>query len=390
MAALTSRERVVRALNHQETDRVPIDIGGISNLTTLHRDAYKNLKNYLNYEHETVLTSMLSQSVLPDEFLRKRFKADCYPIYTTGPSKLELQIHTENDGSTWYKDEWGIKWKCPQDGLYYDPVEPPLKDCTLGDIENYPWPDPKDTARLTGIKEKAKDVYENTDYCLVMNGPLYGGIYVPCQWLMGYEDFFIKMIAEPAVVEAMLEKVVEYHLGQWELILNEVGKYVQVAVMSDDLGTQQHPIMSPKMYRQFIKPLQAKVAAFIKSRADVKIVYHCDGAIRDFLPDFIDVGFDAWNPIQVSANGMDDTAWLKKEYGDKLCFWGGSCDSQNILSRKTPQEIRAEVQRRVNDLAPGGGLVLSSIHNIQRDVPPENIVAFYDALYEFGTSFYNK
>ena len=164
----------------------------------------------------------------------------------------------------------------------------------------------------------------------------------------------------------------------------------QVAVMSDDLGTQQYPIMSPKMYRHFIKPLQARVASFIKSRADVKIVYHCDGAIREFLPDFIDVGFDAWNPIQVSANGMDDTAWLKKEYGDKLCFWGASCDSQNILSRKTPQEIRAEVQRRVNDLASGGGFVLSSIHNIQRDVPPENIVAFYDALYEFGTSFYRK
>jgi uroporphyrinogen decarboxylase len=160
--------------------------------------------------------------------------------------------------------------------------------------------------------------------------------------------------------------------------------------MSDDLGTQTYPIMNPRKYREMVKPYQKRIADFIKSKADVKIVYHCDGAIYTFLPDFIDIGFDALNPVQVTADGMDDTAKLKWEFGDKLAFWGAGCDSQGVLSQKSPQEVRDEVARRVGDLAAGGGLVLASIHNIQRDVPAENMVAFYDALYEFGSAAYRK
>ncbi|MDD2475800.1 MAG: uroporphyrinogen decarboxylase family protein [Dysgonamonadaceae bacterium] len=389
MAKLTSRERIIRTLNHQEPDRVPIDIGGISTLTTLHRDAYSKLKDYLGYKNDQVtITSKMSQSVLPDEYIRQRFKADCYPLYTTGP-RPEWIMHKEEDGSTWYKDEWGVKWWCPVGGLYFDPVGYPLKGCSIEDLEKYPWPDPRDRRYVEGLKDKAKDLYENTDYALVLSGPFYGGIYVPCQWLIGYEDFFLQMMMNPEFIQALLDRIVEYHLCQWDIILGEVGKYVQVVLLSDDLGTQQYPIMRPQLYRELIKPAQAKVTNFIKSKADVKIVYHCDGAIREFIPDFIELGFDAWNPIQVSADGMNDTAWLKKEYGDRICFWGGGCDSRTVLS-KSPKEIREEVRMRVNDLAPGGGLILSSIHNIQRDIPAENVVALYDAFYEFGSKFYKS
>lgn len=388
MVELKSRERVMRALNHQEADRVPIDIGGMSNLTTLHRNSYKKLQKHFGQNDKLVITSSLSQSVLPGEWVRKRFKADCYPLYITGPTKEQLNPNVDKDGAKWYMDEWGVKWKCPVGGLYFDPVEPPLQDCTLEDIEKYAWPDPNDRSKLFGLKDKAKDLYENTDYALVMGGPLYGGIYVPCQYLLGYEEFFIKLLTEPEIVEAVMEKIVEYHIGQWNLILDEVGKYIQVVVLGDDLGTQNAPIMNPKVYREIIKPAQKKVANFIKSKADVKIIYHCDGSIREFLPDFVDIGFDAWNPIQVSAAGMDDTAYLKDKFGKDICFWGGSCDSQTVLSVKTPEDVREEVKRRVNDLAPGGGLVLSSIHNIQEDVPVENIIALYDAFYEFGSKIY--
>lgn len=387
MAKLTSRERIIRALNHQEPDRVPIDIGGISTLTTLHRDAYSKLKEYIGYKNDQItITSKMSQSVLPDEYIRQRFKADCYPLYTTGP-RPEWVMHKEADGSTWYKDEWGVKWWCPSGGLYFDPVEHPLKGCAIEDLDKYPWPDPRDRRYVEGLKDKAKDLYENTDYAIVLSGPFYGGIYVPCQWLIGYEDFFLQMMMNPELIQVLLDRIVEYHLCQWDIILDEVGKYVQVVLLSDDLGTQQYPIMRPQLYRELIKPAQAKVANFIKSKADVKIVYHCDGAIREFIPDFIELGFDAWNPIQVSADGMNDTAWLKKEYGDRICFWGGGCDSRTVLS-KSPEEIREEVRMRVNDLAPGGGLILSSIHNIQRDIPAENVMALYDAFYEFGSKFY--
>lgn len=389
MEKMTSRERVRRALNHQEADRVPIDIGGISMLTTMHRDAYVNLKKFLGYHNDQVTISyMPSQSVLPDEFIRQRFHADCFPLWLNGASNWKMNLQKDADGSTWYVDEWGIKWKCPDQGLYFDPVGTPLKDCTLEDIDRYPWPDPRDPGRVAGLKQKAKEMYENTNYSLVMNGALGNGVYVPVQWLIGYEDFFVNMMLKPDIVKALLEKIVDYQIAQWDVILDQVGNYVDVVVLSDDLGTQHHPIMNPKKYREIIKPAQVKIAKFIKSKADVKIVYHCDGAIYDFLPDMVEIGFDAWNPVQVTADGMDDTARLKREFGDKLTFWGAGCDSQFILPRKSPAEIREEVRRRVNDLAAGGGLILSSIHTIQRDVPAENIVAFYDALYEFGSACY--
>lgn len=390
MASLTSRERVLRALNHKEADRVPIDIGGMSNLTTLHRDAYKKIQKFMGHNDEIVITSSLSQSVLPGEWLRKRFRCDCYPLYTTGPTIKELNPNIDKNGASWFIDEWGIKWKCPLGGLYYDSVEPPLNDCTLKDIEKFPWPDPNDRSRIIGLRDKARDIYENTEYAIVMGGPLYGGMYVPCQQLLGYENYFVSLLAEPEIAQAVMEKVFLYEKSQWNLILNEAGKYIQVVVLSDDLGTHSMPIMSPSLYREMIKPYQKKLVNFIKSKADVKIVYHCDGSIREFIPDFIDIGFDAWNPIQVSADGMDDTAFIKRQYGDKLCFWGGSCDIQSVLPNKGPKEIREEVKRRVYDLAPNGGLILSSIHNIQGDVPLENIVALYDAFYEFGSKIYNR
>ena len=389
MSELTSRERVMKALNHEEADRVPIDIGGIYNLTTLHRDAYTRLMDYLGYDYDEVEIAYFNpQSVIVDERIRQRFKSDCYPVCVDGPADWEFELHEEDDGSAWYRDEFGIKWKTS--GLYFDPVEPPLKDCTVEDIEGFDWPDPQDPSRIAGLKEEVKRLYEETDYCLVLSGPLGGGIYLPCTWFIGYQEFFMKLIMDPDVVEALLKKIVEFQLGWWEMVLAEIGEYLQVVVLSDDLGTQEAPLMRPEMYREQIKPYQKEVVSFIKSKADVKVVYHCDGAIYDFIPDMIDIGFDALNPVQVSAKGMDDTAKLKEEFGDEISFWGGACDSQGRLSKGTPEEIKEEVKKRINDLAPGGGLVLASIHNIQKDVPVENIVAFYEALYEYGSTFYKE
>lgn len=390
MVQLTSRERVRRALNHSETDRVPIDIGGISSQTTLHREAYIKLQNHFGHDTSIALTSTPSQAVFPNEYIRQRFKSDCYPLTIMSPYGSQLNPTVERDGATTYVDEWGVKWRSPKNGLYYDAVGHPLLNCSLADIEKFNWPDPKDNSKIIGLGKKAKEIYEGTDYALVMNGPLYGGVYVPCQWLMGYEEFFMKMMLEPEVVEALLEKIVAHHIGQWDQILNETGKYVEAVVLCDDLGTQSSPIMKPSIYREIIKPAQKKIVSFIKSKADVKVIYHCDGAIMEFMPDIIDIGFDVLNPVQVSAKGMDDTEKLKKEYGNKLSFWGAGCESQSILTRGTVEEIRTEVERRVKDLAPGGGLILGSIHNIQKDTPVENMIAFYDALFEFGTKFYQK
>lgn len=388
MALLSSRERVRRALNHQEPDRVPIDIGGIATQTTFHRDAYKKMQAHLGFNNPMRLVSVPSQAVLPDEYIRKRFRADCYPLTLMNPTDLQFNLTSESDGATTYVDEWGIKWRSPQNGLYYDVVGHPLLNCSLEAIEKFNWPDPRDNKHIVNLGRNAKDLYESTEYALIMNGPLYGGIYVPCQWLMGFEEFFIKMMLEPEVVERMLDKIVAYHIGQWDMILDEVGRYIEAVVLCDDLGTLSGPIMNPSIYRRLIKPAHKKIVSFIKSKADVKVIYHCDGAISEFLPDIVEVGFDVLNPIQVSAAGMGDTQKLKNKYGDKLTFWGAGCESQNILTYGSVEEIRDEVQHRVLDLAPAGGLILGSIHNIQKEAPVQNVVAFYDALFEMGSKIY--
>ncbi len=384
---LTSRERVLKALNHEQVDRLPIDIGGIHNISSLHIAAYEKLLKHLGHNSETKLSSLLSQTAFLDDYMRQRFKVDCYPLYRT-PEEIGYDIKSEGDGATYYIDEWGIKWRCAAGAPYYEAVGHPLDNCTLEDIENFDWPDPNDGSQWERFGQKAKYLYEHTEYAIVVNGPLYGGIYVPAQWLMGSEYFFIKMVTEPELIEAILDKIVAYHIGQWSIILDQVGEYAQVVVLSDDLGTETAPLMDVKLYRKLIKPAQEKVISFIKSKADVKIVYHCDGAVSEFIEDFIEIGIDAWNPVQVSARGLDDTKELKRMYGERLTFWGATCESQSILAHKSAEEIRLEVKRRIDDLGDHGGLILSSIHNIQKDVPPENIVVFYDALYEYGSRVY--
>lgn len=388
---MTSRERVMRALNHQPTDRIPIDIGGMHNLTTMHVDAFQNLKNHMGFTQNAEISSPHSQSVQPTEEFLKRFHSDCYPLY------IPLQENEKNpvkeaDGSETYVDIFGVKWRRAEGSLYFGAEGHPMADFEeLEEFQAYPFPDKYYDYGYDAMAEKAKYLYENTDYALVMNGPLDGATYVPVQQWLGFEEFFVKLLTEPEIIEFCLDKVVEFQIAQWEIIFDKMGDYFQVARISDDLGTQKAPIMSPDTYRELIKPRQKKIVDYIKSRnPDIKIIYHCDGAVYQFLPDIIEIGFDAWNPVQVTADGIDDTARLKREFGDKLCFWGAGCDSQQVIAIETPEVIRAEVRRRINDMASGGGLVLGSIHNLQKNVPAENMLAFYDAINEYSIAYYQK
>lgn len=220
MVEMTSRERIIRALNHQETDRIPIDIGGIYNLTTMHRDAYATLQQHLGYNDPIVLSSTLSQCVEPSERIRRRFKADCLPFAISAPYGYELAPTIEADGASSFTDNWGVRWRCPKDGYFYDPVGHPLEEATLEDLEKYPWPDPMDRSRIDGLRlpQRIRDAYENTDYAIVLGGPLFNGIYVAAWWLIGMEDFFIAMVNDHELVEALMNKVVEYHIGQWGML----------------------------------------------------------------------------------------------------------------------------------------------------------------------------
>jgi uroporphyrinogen decarboxylase len=181
----------------------------------------------------------------------------------------------------------------------------------------------------------------------------------------------------------MMEKITDIYIESCNNYLDEVGPYIQVFTYRDDVCTQDGWMIRPEIYRRTIKPLQRRLVESIKKKTNTKLYYHSCGATFDLIPDLIETGFDILNPVQVSAKGMD-TKRLKQAYGKDIVFWGGGVDTQNVLPFGSPQDVTDEVKRRIDDLAPGGGFVLAAVHNIQAQVPPENIVALFDTAQEYG------
>ena len=281
-----------------------------------------------------------------------------------------------------YQDEWGIKYARPVNSHYYDMVEHPLARATVKDLDDYPWPDAYDPQRMEGLERETKRFYEDTPYAIVLAGfseSLFG---LP-SWLRGHAQFYMDLVSNEEFVNVLLDRLLNYWKSLADIALQLVGKYIQVVRLADDLGMQEGPIISPGSYRKLIKPRQREIYTFIKKRTKAKVLLHSCGSIYTLIPDFIEIGVDALNPIQVSAKDMD-TKRLKEEFGDKLTFWGGGCDTQHILPQGTPTQVREEVRRRIKNLAPAGGFIFTPVHNIQYDVSAENICALYDTALEFG------
>lgn len=372
---MTSRERLIMTLEYKDPDRIPIDLGGAC--TGIEFDAYEDLVNYLGIKEKPILFSRCH--VEPSEDILKRFRVDTRYIRLQPPNAWKLKLESDNS----YVDEWGVKWKKPKSSLYYDIIEHPLENAvSTKDLENYNWPDPYDPGRTEGLREKAKEIYENTDYALIAD--MVGwGIFEQSWALRGLEKFFVDMVDNPEFVSALLNKVAEIHIQLWDRFLDATGDYVQVAVVSDDLGGMDGLLLSPGLYRSLIKPVETKLWKFIKQKAKLYLFYHCCGAIYELVPNFIELGVDILNPVQVSAKDMD-TGKLKREFGKEIAFWGGGCDTHRILPFGTPEEVRKEVRSRIKDLAPGGGFIFNQVHNIQPGVPPKNIVTMFDTAYDSG------
>ncbi|NQV31151.1 MAG: hypothetical protein HQ515_00570 [Phycisphaeraceae bacterium] len=271
-------------------------------------------------------------------------------------------------------------------GHYYDLFRSPLsKARTVREIEEYPWPDPLDDARYVGMKERADHVVFNEERGYVL-GRMSSGMWEHAMWMRGYEQFFMDMAMDPKMVHAIMNKILEIKMQYWGKALDTVGENVSVISCADDLGGQNGLLVSLDMYKKLIWPYHKKLFDFIKTRAQSKvyIFFHNDGAIYETLPLLIEAGVDIMNPWQVNCQGMDDTAKFKREFGKDLTIWGGSCDTQKILPFGTPQEVRDETQRRIEDLAPGGGFVFAPIHVIQGAVPAQNIMAWWETLQAYG------
>ena len=380
---MTSRERMLRALNHQVPDRVPIDLGG--NQTGIHRNAYLNLIRHLGIRDELTIMDAVQQLAKPCEAVLERFHVDTRYIAAGAAGDWKGGIvQAERDGRRWHDltDEFGIRWSMPDDQpLYMDITLHPLANATLADVAAHPWPKGDDPGRFAGLRERALMLRKETPYAVVSG--ISGVVYEICWYLRGLEQWFCDMLTQPEFCEAMIDQTLKFWMDWFRMFLDEVGDVVDVIMIGDDLAAQSGPLFDPAFYRRVVKPRHKRLVQYIRSRTKAKIWYHTCGGCSELIPDLVDNGIEILNPVQTSARNMDP-ADLKRRFGRDLAFWGGGCDAQHILPHGTPAEVAADVRRHVEALKPGGGYVFNNVHNIQGEVPPENIVALFDTAYECG------
>jgi uroporphyrinogen decarboxylase len=384
VTSVTPRERVLAALDHREADRVPLDLGS-TYVTSIHHVAYRALRNHLGLAGDVEVADIRQGLALVDEDIRDWLKVDAGIVKPQGPDPDRWRLDIRDEGEyRVFTDEFGMGWRSPSEGgLYFDQVHHPLSgDITVADVESYPWPDPQDSHRFLGMRERARQVREVEGRAVIVRG-LTTGVFELSQWMRGPEQFFMDLIAEPKLAEALLDKAMELKLRYWAGVFEALGDLVDMTYDSDDYGTQQSLIISPDTWRRMIKPRLAALTKIAHDHGGKTFLHSC-GAIRPLLPDLIEAGVDAINPVQVSAAGMD-THELKREFGRDIVFWGGGVDTQRTLPFGSPEDVKDEVRRRLGDLMPGGGFVFTPVHNIQADVPPQNLVAMWETVREFGT-----
>jgi uroporphyrinogen decarboxylase len=380
---MKSRERVRLALDHKEPDRIPIDLGAtiISSIT---KSAYLDLKRYLGMPvGEVKMLDFVQQLPYVDEALMERFGVDFRLVQLPAATAPGLNVFDEGDYYA-FIDRWGSKLHMPKEGGYYfDWVDFPVKEPSMAALEDYRWPQPDPKELILQLREQAKYLYENTDYALVGSAVIGGGIFEQPARTMGMQNFMMALVSEPEFSDRLMEKITEIYIESCNNYLDEVGQYIQVFTYWDDVCGQDGWMIRPDLYRKRIKPRQRRLVEAIKKKTEAKLFYHSCGAAFDLIPDLIELGFDILNPVQVSAKGMD-TKKLKETYGKDITFWGGGVDTQNILPFGKPEQVVEEVKRRIDDLAPGGGFVFSTVHNIQALVPPENVTAAFETALEYG------
>jgi len=370
---MNPKERFQAVMNHQEPDRVPIDLG--RHVGSLHRGAYIKLQQYLadpDLKNENAILDRMVQNVYPDEKLLQKFGVDFRWLVPNWVDVSEVSDDT-------YQDMWGIHWQYMLTA--YSVSHSPLEKASRADLDRYPWPDPYNPALFAGLRERAKYWHDHTDYVLVADS-IKGGILTKALQIRGYEQMFMDLANDIGFAEALMDKLLWLYKEMWTQYLKEVGPYVQMVYFTDDIGAQNSLMISPDTFRTLLKPRLKELIDHIKGQADVYFMYHTDGTVAPVIDDIIDMGVDVLNPIQTSAMGMD-TYPMKEKYGDRLCFHG-AIDVQQMLPFSTPDEVRYDVAKRIYDLGRGGGYILSSCHDIGEDVSPQNILAMFEAAQEYG------
>ncbi len=411
---MTSRERVLTTMNHQEPDQVPIDFGGYRS-SGIAAIAYKNLREYLGLPAKTIYVYDIPQQLaIIDDDVLERFGVDTIEMgrgFSLGesdwqdwtlpdgtPCKVPVWINLEPSDNGWIiRSKSGtIIARMPLSSLYFDQTNFPFVEhddlnaipqafdenmwCA---VSSPPGPLVSTTDNPDPLSAGARKLREKTNKAIL---GLFGGNLLEIAQFLYRNDIFFRMLAgEPKRAHAFLDKLVEIHLASLDKFLGSVGENIDIILFGDDLGMQTGPQISPAMYVEFFKPRHKLLFETAKKLADVKVKLHCCGGIRPLLPHLIEAGLDAFNPVQIACDGMDPKE-LKAEFGNDLVFWGGGCDTRQVLPSGTPEQVRSHVLKQLEIWAPNGGFIFQQVHNILATVPPENIVAMYDAVAEYNKS----
>ncbi|MEI6074274.1 MAG: uroporphyrinogen decarboxylase family protein [Verrucomicrobiota bacterium] len=412
---MNSRERILAAIEHRQPDKVPVDLGATPS-SGISAIAYGNLKRHLglNTGHNRVY-DVVQQLAQPEEALLDRFHIDVLDIGRTFNANADAwqptvltdgQIaehpawfHPERqpDGSFIARMKDGLDIAhMPAGGTFYDQTYFPYLDGYPADFSKLseemgrilwaalvhsPWDHASDPGFWETLRAQALALRRTSDRALM--------VVIGCnlfEWgtfLRRMDNFLMDLVAEPEQVEALLDALMERHLAALEKTCRAVGDVVDIIRFGDDLGTNGGPFMSPATYRKLFKPRHQILCDYVHKHSKMKTFLHSCGSIRALLPDLIEAGFDIINPVQTTCKGMEAEG-LKADFGRDICFWGGGCDTKSVLPQGTPQEIKDHVKRRLEILMPGGGFVFNTVHNILPDVPPQNIVAMFEAVEEFS------
>lgn len=379
LETLTSRERILKALNHEEADRVPMDLGGTHD-SAIVVEGYERLKAYFGVESKTEIMQRMTRAAMVDEAVLQRLGIDTRAIILGSPIRgLAAEL-----GPGVYRDMWGVERFHPEGGYYYDQRTAPLAGpVTVADVARYPWPDPEDSGFLNGMRERLDWIRSHTEAAAVLTLP--APFVHLTQFIRGFEGWYTDFILGADLLEALFDAVLEITLRIAERELERFGADVDVVRCGDDLGAQNGLQVSYDHYRRFIKPRHARFFRRVRELTPAKLMFHSCGSIVDILDDLVEIGVDIINPVQVTARGMDPVA-LKKKYAGKLVFWGGT-DSQKTMPFGTVADIRKMVESLIETLGRGGGYVFSSCHNIQPDVSVEKVVAMFEHAREYVPSW---
>jgi len=381
--SMTSRERILAVLNHEIPDRVPI-ILGVSNATGVKMAPYKGLKDLLGISAPDAYLYDWPElgSAKIDEDTMRRLHCDVRGVLDRFPDKV-CERNRKREPHSPCIDDWGGGQIEIEPGIWFPGYHPLADATTVEELDNYQgWPDMDDPSRVAHVAAEAEKLFQENEYA-IMATPWLMFPFERAFGLQGMDKFLLNMAMYPDFAEALLRKNLSLCKKLLANFLTEIGENIDIIKIGDDLGTQNRLMISPKMYRNLLKPIHAELIEHIKKYTKAKIFFHTDGDVFDLIDDFIEIGVDILNPIQTSAGNMANLEELKTRYGKDLIFCG-AVDTQHILPHGTPEEVRQEMKRVINILGRDGGYMVASVHTIMHEVPPGNILAMVDAVEEFG------